>query len=147
MPTKEVDTYANLLLLCPSDHKIVDEQVTYYTEQRLIQAFTQTWGGEYFIIVPTDGKTIDEKFWEILEAYSPDELGRYLPSLLDLEDADPAQYQKIKEQYKNAWEIENDEDFENTWNSEARRSAIGSLEISKELSEELKSRLACKSRN
>src|SRR5947209_12871100 len=35
MPIKEVDAYANLLLLCPSDHKIVDEQVTYYTEQRL----------------------------------------------------------------------------------------------------------------
>ena len=35
MPRKEIDTYANLLLLCPSDHKIVDEQITYYTEQRL----------------------------------------------------------------------------------------------------------------
>jgi hypothetical protein len=35
MPRNEVDTYDNLLLLCPSDHKIVDEQVTYYTEQRL----------------------------------------------------------------------------------------------------------------
>jgi len=35
MPKGEVDTYANLLLLCPSDHKIVDGQVTYYTEQRL----------------------------------------------------------------------------------------------------------------
>ena len=35
MPRTEVDSYANLLLLCPSDHKIVDEQVTYYTEQRL----------------------------------------------------------------------------------------------------------------
>jgi hypothetical protein len=35
MPRKEVDTYANLILLCPSDHKIVDEQVTYYTEQRV----------------------------------------------------------------------------------------------------------------
>src|SRR6266496_4703054 len=35
MPRKEVDSYANLLLLCPSDHKIVDEQVTFYTEQRL----------------------------------------------------------------------------------------------------------------
>src|SRR5258708_27524454 len=35
MPRKEVDSYANLLLLCPSDHKIVDEQVTYYTDQRL----------------------------------------------------------------------------------------------------------------
>jgi hypothetical protein len=36
MPKEEVDTYANLLLLCPSDHKIVDEQVVYYTEQRLL---------------------------------------------------------------------------------------------------------------
>ena len=35
MPRKEVDSYTNLLLLCASDHKIVDEQVTYYTEQRL----------------------------------------------------------------------------------------------------------------
>lgn len=35
MSLKEVDTYANLLLLCPSDHKIVDEQLTYYTEERL----------------------------------------------------------------------------------------------------------------
>jgi len=63
----------------------------------IIQAFTQTWGGEYFIIIPTDGKTIDEKFWEILEAYSPDKIGQYVPTLLDLEDADPAQYQQIKE--------------------------------------------------
>jgi hypothetical protein len=36
MPKEEVDTYANLLLLCPVDHKIIDKQVTYYTEQRLL---------------------------------------------------------------------------------------------------------------
>lgn len=35
MPKNEIDTYANLILLCPSDHKIVDEQVTHYTEQHL----------------------------------------------------------------------------------------------------------------
>ncbi len=35
MPRKEVDSYANLILLCPSDHKVVDEQITYYTEHRL----------------------------------------------------------------------------------------------------------------
>jgi len=108
----------------------------------IIQAFTQTWGGEYFIIIPTDGKTIDEKFWEILEAYSPDKIDQYLPTLLDLEDADPAHYQKIKEQFKNAWALESDKDFEKTWNSEARHNTIGSLELSKELLEELKNRLA-----
>ncbi len=36
MPLQEVDAYANLLLACPSDHKIIDEQVSYYTEQRLL---------------------------------------------------------------------------------------------------------------
>src|SRR5438270_3898437 len=35
MPKNEVDTYDNLILLCSTDHKIVDEQVAYYTEQRL----------------------------------------------------------------------------------------------------------------
>lgn len=35
MSPDEVDTYANLLLLCPIHHKIVDEQVTHYTEQHL----------------------------------------------------------------------------------------------------------------
>src|SRR5260370_38582887 len=46
MPTKEVDAYANLLLLCPSDHKIVDEQVTYYSEQRLqaLKREHEQWG-------------------------------------------------------------------------------------------------------
>lgn len=108
----------------------------------IIQAFTQTWGGEYFIIIPTDGKTIDEKFWEILEAYSPDKIGRYVPTLPDLEDADPILYQKIKEQHKIAWSLESDEDFEKTWNSQVNHSKIGSLELSKELLEELKNRLA-----
>ena len=35
MARKEVDSYGNLLLLCPEHHKIVDEQVTSYTEHRL----------------------------------------------------------------------------------------------------------------
>jgi len=41
MPLQEVDAYANLLLACPSDHKIIDEQVSYYTEQRLLTFFIE----------------------------------------------------------------------------------------------------------
>lgn len=108
----------------------------------IIQAFTQTWGGEYFLIIPTDGKTIDEKFWEILEAYSPDKIGRYVPSLLDLEEADPDQYQKIKEDRKNAWALPSDDTFEETWNREVRLATINKMEIDKGLLEELKDRLA-----
>jgi hypothetical protein len=36
LPRDQVDAYANLLLLCPSDHKKVDEQVTHFSEQRLL---------------------------------------------------------------------------------------------------------------
>ncbi len=36
----------------------------------LIRIFSLTWGGKYFLIVPTDecGKRIKGKFWELLEA-------------------------------------------------------------------------------
>ncbi|GHO83979.1 hypothetical protein [Dictyobacter formicarum] len=37
MPRKEVDSYTNLLLLCLSDHKMIDEQTNYFTEQRLLE--------------------------------------------------------------------------------------------------------------
>jgi hypothetical protein len=53
MPKTEVDSYANLILLCPADHKIVDEQVTYCTEQRLhaLKREHETWVKEK--IAPT----------------------------------------------------------------------------------------------
>lgn len=108
----------------------------------IIQAFTQTWGGEYFLIIPTDGKTIDETFWKILEAYSPDKIGRYVPTLLDVEDADPDQYQKIREHYQNAWPPESDEGFEEAWNSRINHFKFNLIEISEELAAELKNRLA-----
>src|SRR5258708_5681463 len=102
---------------------LIDKESPYWHIhiEGIIQAFTQTWGGAYFLIIPTDGKAIDEKFWEILEAYSPDKIGRYMPALLDLEEADPDQYQKIKEGYKKAWAQESNEVFEQTWSREIGR--------------------------
>lgn len=35
MPPREVDSYANLILLCPSDHTLVDKQFINFTEERL----------------------------------------------------------------------------------------------------------------
>ncbi len=32
----------------------------------VIEFFSQIWGGAYNLIIPTDGKTIDERFWTIL---------------------------------------------------------------------------------
>lgn len=107
----------------------------------IIQSFSQTWGGEYFIIVPTDGSTIDDKFWEILEAYSPDKIGRYIPNLQDMQEAEPETYAKVKEHYRKSWKLEGDE-FEETWAKQIKSGNIGGLEVSKELSEELKNRLS-----
>lgn len=39
-----------------------------------LEAFTRTWGGGGFIIIPTDGKTISNPFWQILLSYDPDYL-------------------------------------------------------------------------
>ena len=39
---------------------------------RVIEYFTTLWGGAYNIIVPTDGETISDIFWQILETYDPD---------------------------------------------------------------------------
>ena len=123
---------------------LIDKTSSYWHVciEGIIQAFTQTWGGEYFLIIPTDGKTIDEKFWEILEVYSPDKIGQYVPTLLDLEEADPDQYQKVRERYKKAWALESDEAFEQTWNREIGRARSNPPEISEKLAKELKDRLA-----
>lgn len=106
----------------------------------MIQTFTQTWGGEHFIIIPTDGKTIDDCFWKILEAYSPDYIGRYLPSVSDIEEADPEHYAKIKEDTRIKWRLPDDE-FEEHW-EKAKETHIGGLDVDKSLSEELKNRLS-----
>jgi hypothetical protein len=78
-----------------------DAHYWHYTAQRAIEVFTQLWGGQGFVIIPTDGHTIAEPFWSILESYSPDYIGKYIVTLPDLETADPEDYaiqmQRIRE--------------------------------------------------
>lgn len=71
---------------------INDTPYWHHTCQRAIEVFTQLWGGAGFIIVPTNGLTIAEKFWDILENYSPDYIGSYKTTLRDLKWADPDDY-------------------------------------------------------
>lgn len=107
----------------------------------IIRTFSQVWGGEHFIIVPTDGKVIDESFWKILEAYSPDYIGRYIPCLLDMEQVDNKRYEQIKAKYKTGWGLP-DEEFEKRWSEQAKMAHLGGLDVDKELSQELKNRLS-----
>ena len=122
---------------------LVDKNEKYWraSVKGIIQSVSQVWGGEHFIIVPTDGKTIDEPFWRILEAYSPDMIGQHIPSFPDMEEAEPKRYAQIKEKYRLAWKLPENE-FEETWSSQTKSNSIGGLTVDKVLSEELKNRLS-----
>jgi hypothetical protein len=50
------------------------------------------WGGAHNLIVPTDGKTIHNRFWAILERFSPDSIYYYQPDLDDIKDLYPEDY-------------------------------------------------------
>lgn len=102
--------------------------------------FSQCWGGDSYLIIPTDGRTIDESFWRILTAYSPDVIGRYIPSLPGLEQAKPDEYNRIKEQNRQSLQLEEDE-FETYWVSQAGSQPMINFDISDSLSEELIKRI------
>ncbi len=106
-----------------------------------LQSFSRTWGGHNFIIIPSDGKTIAENFWQLLEAYSPDTIGHYLPSLYDLMHADPEQYARQKQANFEKFGL-SEEEFEKIWSEQVRTVSLRSYEISEDLSRELKNRLS-----
>lgn len=109
----------------------------------IVESFSQTWGGAHFIIIPTDGKVINDVFWSILEAYNPDKIGRYIPSILDMEEADPDGYESLKNKYRIAWNLPENE-FEETWSKQSKTTQINGLgiDIDKSLSEQLMNRLS-----
>jgi hypothetical protein len=106
----------------------------------MIRIFSQTWGGKYFLIVPTDGKRIKDKYWELLEAYSPDYLGKYQMMLADLEEADPAEYKAVYDRSLKNWKF--DQDFDEWFKKEQYHSTVGNFSIDPSLEAELKNRLA-----
>jgi hypothetical protein len=61
---------------------------------RIIEFYSQLWGGAYNIIVPTDGREISEPFWTLLEAFDPDYLYRYGKSGEDWAQSHPSEYER-----------------------------------------------------
>jgi hypothetical protein len=121
---------------------LIDENSPYWRTAvvSLICMFSQTWGGKYFLIVPTDGKRIKDKYWELLEAYSPDSLGSYQATLADLQEADPERYFSIKAKWRDEWEY--DQDFDEWFEGQQYRSTLGRFFIEAALEHQLKNRLA-----
>ncbi|MFI5888430.1 hypothetical protein [Streptomyces sp. NPDC051554] len=104
---------------------------------------SEVWGGRYFLIIPTDGVTIAEKFWELLEVYSPDHLAVYDLTFSDLEEADPTKYREAKQHHENNWEYKGYEgNFEEWFTESAKQSRVDKLEIGVELDKELTYRLS-----
>jgi len=69
---------------------------------RVIEFYSQLWGGAYNIIVPTDGSKIDERFWTLLETFDPDYVCYYQKSLEDLFRNNPGRYAELLEQQVDA---------------------------------------------
>ncbi|MFE4550686.1 hypothetical protein [Streptomyces sp. NPDC056785] len=105
---------------------------------------SQVWGGRYFLIVPTDGEKIEDKFWELLESYSPDYLAVCNLTFTDLEEANPEQYAESKQFHKNSERTKgwSDAEFEDWFTGSAAYSHVDELTISQDLSEELIYRLS-----
>jgi hypothetical protein len=109
-----------------------------------IAVASEVWGGRNFLIVPTDGVTIADKFWELLEAYSPDYLAIYNLSFSELEHADPDMYRRVKEQHKKAWDEHDhgDADFDEFFSNGSAMTRFDELEMTDDLQKELIYRLS-----
>lgn len=116
----------------------------HHTSQRAIEAFTQLWGGAGFIIVPTDGNTIADKFWDILESYSPDYLGSYKTTLRDLKWADPGEYATHTGNIRSRWASQgvSEEHANEAIQEQDTNIHINELKLSDELKQELLDRLS-----
>ncbi len=113
---------------------------------QIIEYFTRMWGGCGNIIVPTDGKQIDPLFWRILERFDPDYLEAYKRTGRDLEIEEPAKFEEIYHRHIAAWEKQIGENT-STFAAEKirddlRHASLAAFEISTELQQELKERLA-----
>ncbi|MEV6416102.1 hypothetical protein [Kribbella sp. NPDC051718] len=109
-----------------------------------IRHSSEIWGGRYFLLIPTDGHRIEETFWELLEAHSPDFIAEYRLTFADMQHAEPDLYAARKEEYRIAYERENFSfpDFEDWFRQASIATPIDQLSISAELTDQLINRLS-----
>lgn len=117
-----------------------------HTILRIIEWASEIWGGFQTIIIPTNGKIIDECFWAILERYSPDYIYKYNQTVEDLRYADPKKYEEILARERKALEKHkpsiDDEEIDRYMQEYIYRGSLKKFEFDKALQDELKYRLA-----
>lgn len=117
-----------------------------HTVSKIIEWYSKMWGGAHNLIIPTNGKTIDERYWKLLERYDPDYLYAYRYSFAELIEADPKNYEKrIKSFREQLVKQHPDLDaitIEEFVERNAEMNVHHQFEITKELSDELLYRLS-----
>jgi hypothetical protein len=118
-----------------------------HTCLRIIEFYSQLWGGAYNIIVPTDGAQISEPFWTLLEKFDPDHIYRYHKSGEDVFLSQPDRYQEMLEGQVEAFAAQshssNRDTIRTQIDKELRRAWVPSqFEIAPALHKEIKTRLA-----
>ncbi|MGE7907526.1 hypothetical protein ACQKNS_24460 [Peribacillus sp. NPDC094092] len=73
----------------------------------ILAMFNRTWGGDYHLIVPTDGNTIAPSFLDIMSKYDPDYIYYYVSSVHQLKLFDSPQFEKFVEKFINESPVTN----------------------------------------
>ncbi|WP_143832930.1 MULTISPECIES: hypothetical protein [Nocardiopsis] len=140
-------TYKNInaIVRPPRCAILINKQSEYWraaVSGSIMQA-SGVWGGKNFLIIPTDGETIEEKFWELLEAYSPDHVVGYGITVADLKEADPKKHQDIKDSLKKQFQEGGyQQDFDEWLTRNVETKPLENRKISDKLQEDLLCRLS-----
>lgn len=109
--------------------------------QRVIEWLSGLWGGEYSLIVPTDGLTIAERFWYLLERFDPDYIYGYRKTMLDFKIAKPEEYAKWLDQYVKdivtKYQDSDPDRVKKDIEGQLDMSDVGSWQVSEELEREI----------
>lgn len=96
-------------------------------------------------IIPTDGESIEEPFWSILEAFDPDYIYCYQPDGKDVEDYDSAWFSEYVDRYVNQVTGDNETlspEERAQYERQVRHTRFDELRVSEELISEIKNRLS-----
>jgi hypothetical protein len=111
----------------------------------VIEFLTKLWGGSHCIIIPTDGKKIDEEFWSILSSHDPDILYRYQPTGADEKARAPEEFERCVSARAKEWAASSglqEEQIRNQIEKAILDSNFDEWAISDELQNEILMRLA-----
>jgi hypothetical protein len=115
------------------------------TVLRIIEWLSSCWGGQHALIVPTNGETIDNEFWWLLEKYDPDYIYSYQKTMLDIKLSNTDEYQswldRQVEQHLKKYPEDDPKNAREFIDERISNIKLGDFVVSENLQKELKQRL------